>query len=55
MNGYQIATGKTFTVWWINLDVRIGKDSGYGLRIRENNNPAAKPRDEGKLDGNNLM
>jgi hypothetical protein len=39
--GYATASGKHYTVWWINLNVMTSKNSGYGLRIRETNNPAA--------------
>lgn len=24
-----------FTVWWVNLDVKTGEKSGYGLRVRQ--------------------
>ena len=50
MPGYSLGNGNHFTVWWINLDVPIGKNSGYGLRIRENNSPTAKPEGEPKLN-----
>jgi hypothetical protein len=53
--GFQPSNGTTYTVWWINLDVQTAKYSGYGLRIRENNHPAAKPEGQPKLDRNNLM
>lgn len=39
--GFSPASGEHRTVWWINLEVMTGKNSGYGLRIRETNNPAA--------------
>ena len=38
--GYSPASGTPVTfVWWINLEIMTGKKSGYGLRIRETNNP----------------
>jgi hypothetical protein len=24
-----------FTVWWVNLRVKTGEDSGYALRVRQ--------------------
>jgi hypothetical protein len=30
-----------YTVWWINLEFMTSATSGYGLRIRETNNPVA--------------
>jgi hypothetical protein len=39
--GYEPVAGKRYTVWWINLDVMTGPTSGYGLRIRETDNPVA--------------
>jgi hypothetical protein len=50
MPGYDLGNGQSYTVWWINLDVPTGKNSGYGLRIRENNSPGAKPEGEPKLN-----
>jgi len=49
MSGFQLKDGTEYTVWWINLDVVTGKNSGFGLRIRENNAPVAKPKGEPKL------
>lgn len=43
MSGYQPSNGPSRTVWWVNLDIRLSKTSGYGLRVRENNNPGAQP------------
>jgi hypothetical protein len=54
MSGWTWKDGTHYTVWWINLDVFTGPKSGYGLRIRENNQPIAKPPDEPKLQRNNL-
>jgi len=39
--GFQPRNGPQQVVWWINLDVSTGKNSGYGLRIRETNDPVA--------------
>lgn len=50
MNGWELKDGTSYTVWWVNLDVRIGKNAGFGLRIRENNAPAAKPKGEPKMN-----
>jgi hypothetical protein len=50
MSGFDGAFGHR-TVWWINLDIVTGKNSGYGLRIRENNDPQAKPADEPSFRG----
>ena len=36
-------SGQSRTVWWVNLEVSLGMDSGYGLRVREDNNPSASP------------
>lgn len=47
MPGWTLATGQHYTVWWINLSV-----PGYGLRIRENNRPIAKPENEPVLEFN---
>ncbi|HEX2475192.1 MAG TPA: hypothetical protein VHK01_10615 [Lacipirellulaceae bacterium] len=55
ITGWELKDGTEFTVWWINLDVTTGKNSGYGLRIRENNAPIAKPKDEPKLELSNRM
>ncbi len=33
--------GGSRRVWWVNLDVSLGGGFGYGMRIRENNNPSA--------------
>jgi hypothetical protein len=55
ISGWELRDGNRYTVWWINLDVRTGKDSGYGLRIRENNAPVAKPKDEPKLERRDLL
>jgi len=52
---FQLKDGTEFTVWWINLDVTTGKNSGYALRIRENNSPIAKPKDEPKLKPSDRM
>lgn len=41
--------GDHYTVWWINLDLNTAEKSGYARRIRENNDPAAKPKREAKL------
>jgi hypothetical protein len=54
MSGWTWKDGTHYTVWWINLDVFTGPKSGYGLRIRENNQPIAKPPDEPKLQRSNL-
>jgi hypothetical protein len=48
-SSFQLRDGSTRTVWWITLHV-----PGYGLRIRENNAPVAKPEDEPKLEIPNL-
>jgi hypothetical protein len=37
--GYQPRNGPSRDVWWINLNVMTGPTSGYGLRIRETNDP----------------
>lgn len=39
--GYSPSSGERYTVWWINLNVMTGPNSGYGLRIRETDNPVA--------------
>jgi hypothetical protein len=52
---FQLKDGTEFTVWWINLDVTTGKNSGYALRIRENNAPIAKPKDEPRLELSDRM
>jgi hypothetical protein len=54
MTGWELANGTRYTVWWINLDVRTAKNSGFSLRIRENNAPTAKPKDQPVLDRPNL-
>lgn len=36
--GYSPANGRKYSVWWVNLNVPTGKNRGYALRIRENNN-----------------
>jgi hypothetical protein len=41
MPGYSPTVGKQYTVWWINLSVVTDENAGFGLRIRETNNPAA--------------
>lgn len=53
MSGWTLRDGTHYTVWWINLDVKVGSNSGFGLRIRENNQPTAKPLDEPKLERRN--
>jgi hypothetical protein len=50
MNGWELNNGIRYTVWWVNLDAKIGKNAGFGLRIRENNAPRAKPKNEPKLN-----
>ena len=45
MSGWILKNGTHYTVWWINLDIK-----GFGLRIRENNHPSAKPADEPVLE-----
>ena len=47
--GWTTAAGNSYTVWWINLNVMTGKNTGYALRFRENNHPAAKPKGEAVL------
>jgi len=37
---YRMA-GKSKMVWWIDLSVMTSKDTGYTLRIRRTDNPAA--------------
>jgi hypothetical protein len=55
-SGWELKDGTTYTVWWINLNVMpTGKSPGYGLRIRENNAPKAKPMNESKLIRSNLI
>jgi hypothetical protein len=54
MPGWELGDGTYYTVWWINLDVTTGRNSGYGLRIREDNAPTAKPKDEPRLKRRNL-
>lgn len=49
MSGWTLKDGTHYTVWWINLNVE-----GFGLRIRENNQPVAKPTDEPKLERSNI-
>lgn len=49
MSGWTLKDGTHYTVWWINLNIK-----GYGLRIRENNQPVAKPSDEPELERNNM-
>lgn len=49
MRQFQSRSRTDYTVWWINLDVKAGANLGYGLRIRENNAPTAKPRGEPPL------
>jgi hypothetical protein len=49
MTRFQSKEGGEYTVWWVNLDVATGENSGYGLRVRENNAPTAKPNGEPKL------
>jgi hypothetical protein len=53
-SSWELRNGTRYTVWWINLGVPTGKNSGYALRIRENNAPAAKPDDEPTLKRTNL-
>jgi hypothetical protein len=48
--GFSPASGKQlYTVWWVNLDIRPSENSGYALRVRENDSPRAKPASEPKL------
>lgn len=54
MRGWELKDRTFYTVWWINLDIPTGKTAGFSLRIRENNQPIAKPKDEPKLDRRNL-
>lgn len=54
-SGYQLANGNFYTVWWINLLVPIGKNFNDGLRIRENNTPVAKPKNEVQLQRSNQI
>jgi hypothetical protein len=54
MDGWTLASGDHYTVWWINLDVQAESNAGFGLRIRENNAPSAKPKDEPKLQQPNV-
>jgi len=49
MTRYSHSNASHFTVWWINLEVKTGANRGYGLRIRENNSPVAKPKGEKPL------
>ena len=44
-------SGEDFIVWWINLSVMTGNNSGYGLRIRENNYPSTAARKTLKPEG----
>jgi hypothetical protein len=39
ISDYQSADAPPRPVWWINLDVPLGNDVGYKLRIRETNDP----------------
>lgn len=48
--GWTVKGGRDYTVWWINLNISVGENRGFGLRIRENNQPAAKPADEPNLE-----
>jgi hypothetical protein len=50
MNGWVLKDGTHYTVWWVNIDVVTGKNAGFGLRIKENNAPVAKPKGEPKLE-----
>jgi hypothetical protein len=36
---FQPRNGPQQIVWWINLEVSTGKNTGYGLRIRETDDP----------------
>jgi hypothetical protein len=54
MSGWTLKDGTNYTVWWINLDVKTGEGSGFSLRIRENNEPVAKPITEPKLERKNV-
>lgn len=38
---YQPRSGPQQIVWWINLEVMTGKNTGYGLRIRNTDDPVA--------------
>ena len=53
--GWVLSDGTHHTVWWIDLYVPTGKNSGFTLRIRENNAPMAKPKDEPKLERSSHM
>lgn len=39
MNRFQDSAGAIKHVWWINLQITHNDGSGYGLRVREDNNP----------------
>jgi hypothetical protein len=45
---WKLQNGTTYTVWWIQLDVVIGR-SYWALKTRQNNTPAAKPAAEPAL------
>ena len=39
MNRFQDSAGAIKQVWWINFQITHNDGPGYGLRVRENNNP----------------
>jgi len=39
MNRFEDSAGANKHVWWINLQITHNDGSGYGLRVREDNNP----------------
>jgi hypothetical protein len=47
--GLQQADGTSYTVWWIDLNIMTGRNTAYTFRIRENNEPVAKPKGEPEL------
>ena len=41
VSSFVPSQGENYTVWWVNLVVMTGPQSGYGMRIRETNSPIA--------------
>lgn len=46
---FQLRDHSVATVWWIDLRIKTGGSVGYVLRIREENDPVAKPTGEPTL------
>jgi len=53
--GWSPGGATSFTTWWINFNVLVPGGNGYGLRIRENNHPHAKPAEEPRLNRPNIL